>query len=104
LSSAGANTIELGPRHKRRREEHDRVEITSVTEERRANQETRRQEIEIEHLQFEKDRVSATDVREDRRLRVIGEQNELYRRERLDNSNIQLKIMSVLDEMLRKMQ
>jgi hypothetical protein len=72
----------------RGREENDWEEIISVAEERRANQETRRQEIEIERLQFEKDRASATDAREDRRLGVIEEQNELHRRERLDNSNI----------------
>jgi hypothetical protein len=60
--------------------------------------------LETDRLEFERERAAALDSKEDKRIELLSNQNELQRQQQRDNTMMQMKMMSVMEEMLRKLE
>jgi hypothetical protein len=72
-------------------------------EERRADQKILRLKLETDRLEFDRERAASLDSKEEKRLEILSSQNELQRQQQRDNTMMHMKMMSVMEEMLRKL-
>jgi hypothetical protein len=91
-------------KRKRRRGLDDLEETLVVAEDKRAEQEDLRLILDRERLEFERARAEKLDSREAQRVELMSSQNELQRQQQRDNTMMQMKMMSVMEEMLRKLE
>jgi hypothetical protein len=91
---------------KRRRKSgvYDLEETLEAAESTRAKQEDMRLCLEKQRLQFEKTRAEKIDNLEAQRIELLNSQNEMQRQAQRDNTMMQMKMMSVMEEMLRKLE
>jgi hypothetical protein len=60
--------------------------------------------LEKQRLQFERTRAEKIDNMEAQRIELLNSQNEMQRQAQRDNTMMQMKMMSVMEEMLRKLE
>jgi hypothetical protein len=72
-------------------------------EDRRADQDILRLKLETDRLEFDRERAASLDSKEEKRLEILSSQNELQRQQQRDNTMMHMKMMSVMEEMLRKL-
>jgi hypothetical protein len=89
---------------KRKKKPDDLENILQFAEERRADQDSQRLKLETDRLDFDRERAAALDAKEDKRIELLSSQNELQRQQQRDNTMMQMKMMSVMEEMLRKLE
>jgi hypothetical protein len=70
----------------------------------RAKQEDKRLCLENQRLQFERTRAEKIDNLEAQRIELLNSQNEMQRQAQRDNMMMQMKMMSVMEELLRKLE
>ena len=87
-----------GSRKKRKRNaNYDLEDTIQAAESKRSEQEEMRLNLERERLEFEKSRAERLDKMETQRIELMNRQQE-------DNTKVQMKMMSVMEEVLRKLQ
>jgi hypothetical protein len=79
-------------------------DILQFAEERRADQDSQRLMLETDRLDFDCERAAALDAKKDKRIELLSSQNEWHRQQQRDNTMMQIKMMSVMEEMLRKLE
>ena len=87
-----------GSRKKRKKIANCDLEDTiQAADSKRSEQEEMRLNLERERLEFEKSRAERLDKMETQRIELMNRQQE-------DNTKVQMKMMSVMEEVLRKLQ
>jgi hypothetical protein len=81
----------------------DLEELIATNQERKAEQEILKLRLETDRLEFEKEREAAHERNEERRLQILSSQADLQRQQQNDNSRMQLKMLQVMDEMMKKL-
>jgi hypothetical protein len=94
---------DYGRGRKRRRDIADLEEIFMSAEDRRADQEILRLKLETDRLELDLERAASLDSKEEKRLEILSSQNELQRQQQRDNTMMHMKMMSVMEDMLRKL-
>jgi hypothetical protein len=89
-------------KRKRRTWPIDLEETLQVSETKRAEQVDQRLKLDRDRLEFEQARAEKLDVREDKRLELMSSQNDLQQQQQRDNAMMQMKMMSVMEEVLKK--
>jgi hypothetical protein len=92
--------VEKVPVSRKRRNKncsYDREETLHAAESKSSEQEELRLNLERERLEFEKSRAERLDNMEAQRI-------ELMTRQQQDNTTVQMKMMSVMEEVLRKVE
>jgi hypothetical protein len=90
-------------KRKRSRGPDDLEETLVAAEAKRVEQEDLRLTLDRERLEFERARAEKLDSREAQRIELMSSQNELKRQQR-DNIMLKMKKMSVMEEMVRKLE
>jgi hypothetical protein len=80
----------------------DLEETLQLYEAKLSEQVDQRLKLDRERLEFEQARAEKLDVREDKRLELISSQNDLQQQQQRDNAMMQMKMMSVMEEVLKK--
>jgi hypothetical protein len=112
-SDSPSTIPEIASRKKRKRP-FDLEDVLLATEERRADQEGLRLKLETERLDYDRQRAAALEKNEERRLNMLEIQQEFDRKEREEtmklqsqqqgaHAAVQMKMMSVLEQMLKKL-
>jgi hypothetical protein len=89
---------------KRRRIPDDLEETLQIAEATRGEQEAQRLNLDRDRLKFEQERAEKLDEREERLIALLSNQTELQRQQQRDNTMMQMKMMSIVEEMLRKLE
>jgi hypothetical protein len=106
IEAIGSDEVNKGSsesrKRKRRAEPINLEETLRVSETKRAEQEDQRLKLDRDRLEFEQSRAEKLDVREDKRLELMSNQNDLQQQQQRDNAMMQMKMMSVMEEVLKK--
>jgi hypothetical protein len=81
----------------------DLEELLGTNQERRAEQEILKLRLETDPLEFEKERTAAHGRNEEARSKFLSSQAGLQRQQQNNNSRMQLKMLQVMDEMMKKL-
>jgi hypothetical protein len=103
--SDDAVTLSSNPRGKRRQKHQsvDLEELLATSQEKKAEQEILKLRLETERLEFEKERAAAHERNEERRLQILSSQADLQCQQQNGNTRMQLKMLQVMDEMMKKL-
>jgi hypothetical protein len=81
----------------------DLGDVLAADQKRRADQEYARIQLETERLEFERERARINDKNEERRLDLLASQAELQRQQQSDNARTQMRMLQVMEEMMKKL-
>lgn len=89
---------------KKRKASEEFEETLAFSEMKRAEYDELRIKLDRDRLEFERERALKQDEMEEKRIDISSSQTELQRQLQRDNTTMQLKMMSVMEEMLRKLE
>jgi hypothetical protein len=90
----------------RKRQSHsafDLEDMLATFQERREDQNRLRLQLETDRLDFDKRRAERHERNEERRLDILSTKADLQRQQQSDSARIQLKLLQVLDEMMKRL-
>jgi hypothetical protein len=74
-----------------------------LNQEKKADQDSLELKLETDRLDFEKERAAAHERNEEKRLELLSNQADLQRQQQDDNTRMQLKMLQVMEEMMKKL-
>jgi hypothetical protein len=104
-SSDDAVTPSSNPRRKKRQKHQsvDLEEFLATSQEKKAQKEILKLRLETDRLEFENERAVAHESNEERRLQILSSQADRQRQQQNDNTGMQLKMLQVMDEVMKKL-
>jgi hypothetical protein len=90
----------------RKRQRHsafDLEDMLATSQERREEQQRLQLQLETDRLHLEKKRAESRDRNEEKQLDILSAQADLQRQQQSDSALIQLKMLQVMDEMMKRL-